>query len=431
MIKLSSLYLENFAGYENCHFTFSLNTPMNLFFGPNGIGKSSVLEAVRIISNPQVFNNRQQSASTYLRNLVYDAEFNPLSDQVLSKAKEEMLVEGTFYTDSGFKKVVLNNDGFVCNELEDVHYGHAFYVDADNPMNWNNFQLISNHADKFIELAEFIYGFECDLDGEVFDTIEEADGTKSKHLYYQDLIVKKGNTKVHYARMSAGEKKIATLVRMLCNPDNINRDIILIDNIEQGIYFKRHRRMLDKLCEYLKGKQIIATTHSCEMIDHCDAKGRFDLEKYKPEYKNMETETEKETVKTGATPELVKLASERVSVELDSGIVVQCPPSMLEMQSFYDDNGNLEGQYRRIDALIANAITFDDNGKEVDPVPHEFRATLGGKCVDELVRDREMKRKALLPILDADITPESKRGLLRKLKDAVYGWSIGWRSGLK
>ena len=145
----------------------------------------------------------------------------------------------------------------------------------------------------------------------------------------------------------------------------------------------------------------------------------------------METETEKETVKTGGSDAdramCAKIASELVSVELDSGIVVQCPPNMLEMQSFYDDNGNLEGQYRRIDALIANAITFDDNGKEVDPVPHEFRATLGGKCIEELRGNREMLKKELV----SEPSLCSKRGLLRKLKDAVCGMRIGWRSGLK
>ena len=102
---------------------------------------------------------------------------------------------------------------------------------------------------------------------EVYSQISDA---KNDSLaFYQDFIIEKGNVNVHYKAMSAGEKKIATLLRNLCDPETIDKsDIVLVDNIEMHVYFKRHKKMLDKILEMFPQKQFIVTTHSGVMIDH-------------------------------------------------------------------------------------------------------------------------------------------------------------------
>jgi predicted ATPase len=281
-MKITHLKLQHFKGFESAYFEFG-NNPINLFFGPNGIGKSSILEAVQLVANPRIFDGRtKDDVAFYLHSLIQDNDYSPLAARVLTKGMNWLRLEGHF--DGGVARSVLTNEGFV-ERIPDAHGGHAFYVDADNSSNLAKFQLTDVEAPKFVELAEAIYGYECDLDGEVLDERTGEDGVTVKHLFYNDFILYKGPAKVHFAQMSDGEKKIATLLRQICNPDNTaGRDIILIDNIEMHVYYKRHRVMLEKLLEMFAGKQIVATTHSPEMINCVDPSWRFDLEKYRPEY---------------------------------------------------------------------------------------------------------------------------------------------------
>lgn len=266
---LKSLRLINFGGYHDTLLTFDAEKqPVSMFYGPNGCGKSSILEAVRLVSNPLVFKDRAQGAEAYLRPWIYDSDYQSGSDRVKG-AKNEMYIHSIFSDNGEEKNVVIGNAGFMLNEIGEQHLGFSFYVDADNPINWAKFQLHSADAGKFIELAEAIYGFECDLDCEVKDKIQETDGTWTEHLYYQDVVIKKGRDRVHFCRMSAGEKKIATLIRQLCNPDSlINRNIVLIDNVDLHVYFARHAKMIDRLVKHFEGKQFFLTSHSHDMIQH-------------------------------------------------------------------------------------------------------------------------------------------------------------------
>lgn len=289
MVKLKSLRLVNFGGYRDTTFKFDASRqPVALFFGPNGFGKSTILEAIRIASNPMVFKDRQKGAELYLRPWTYDNDYNAATGNV-KQQRAELYVHAVFDQGGEEANVVLGNEGFIVNELDHQHNGYAFYADADNPINWAKFQLHEEEAEKFVKMAEAIYGFEVDLDGEVKDSITEADGSVSTHLFYQDVIIMKGKDRVHFCRMSAGEKKIATLCRQLCDPDALlGRDIVLIDNMEMHVYFKRHPKMLAKMQEHFKGKQFLATTHSSVMVDAAPAVCRYDLEKFRPEYRSID-----------------------------------------------------------------------------------------------------------------------------------------------
>ena len=287
MVTLQALRLVNFGGYRDTTFKFdATKQPISLFYGPNGFGKSTILEAIRITSNPLVFKDRaREDASIYLRPWTYDNDYQTASGNV-KQARNELYVHAVYVDGKEQRNVVLGNEGFIVNELGEQHRGYSYYADADNPINWSKFQLHEQDAAKFIELAEAIYGFEVDLSEEVYYQITEPDGSVTKHLFYQDVVISKGKDRVHFCRMSAGEKKIATLVRQLCDPDNlIGKNIILVDNLEMHVYFKRHPLMLEKLKQHFAGKQVIATTHSSVMVDAVPPICRYDLEKFRPEYK--------------------------------------------------------------------------------------------------------------------------------------------------
>jgi len=294
MVRIKSVRLINFGGYRDTTFNFNMSQqPVVMLYGCNGSGKSTILEVIRICGNPLVFEGREKGAALYLRPWIYDPVYIAGVDTVRQN-KAKMVIDAVFEDDDQEYNVVLSNNGFLLNDLSLQHKGHVFYADADNPINWSKFQLHAEHATTFIELAEAIYGFETDLDQEVEDEIMEVDGTKTKHLYYQNLVIKKGKDKVPFARMSAGEKKIATLIRQLCDPDALaNRDIVLIDNLDLHVYFQRHSIMIDKLVKYFK-RQFIISCHSYTMIKHVEEKyGKqclYDVQKIKEVwFKDLET----------------------------------------------------------------------------------------------------------------------------------------------
>ncbi len=295
MITVKTVHLQNYCGYSDCTFDFS-DKPFSVFYGPNGIGKSTCLDAIRMAGNAAMFRRTpiEDGPNLLLRKSILDEDYIPTVDSMKKAVKNPMLIEVVFKTDDGDKKVVIDNQGTLLNELPPtaMRGGYVYFADADNPMNTSKFLLSAEHASKFLEMARITYGYECDLGGFVAEQ-----GVKM----FTDFVIKKGTIKVHFKRMSAGEKKIATLISDLLQPINTQgRDIILIDNVEMHVYFKRHARMIAKLMSSNSNKQLITTTHSHKVIEFVPTQYHFDLEAYRPDYKVMEFDEEDQSAKVQA-----------------------------------------------------------------------------------------------------------------------------------
>jgi len=195
----------------------------------------------------------------------------------------KMEMKGIWETDDGEKEVILATDGLKKNELsQGVSTTFHYFIDADHPINTSKFQLHECMKDKFVELAEAIYGYKCNVDKKV----EGKDlNTNEIDLFYTDCVLyKPWGDKVHFKRMSDGERKIATLIRHLCDPTYMQEfDLILIDNIAMHIYWKRHKMLIDKLLDMFPNKQFVVTTHSGILPNILDDKYIYDLEEYKVE----------------------------------------------------------------------------------------------------------------------------------------------------
>jgi hypothetical protein len=178
-----------------------------------------------------------------------------------------MELRACFITGEGDREVVVTTDGVKVNELPKNQMSYSYFIDADHPLNTQKFQLPEGYKAKFIELARVIYDCPCSL-GRKVNNLEESivfvdDENLVKEIYYLDFILEKDNVKVHYKNLSGGEKKLATLLRYLCDPNYIDEfDIVIIDNIEKEVYFARHAPMIDKLIEYFPDKQLFISTHS-------------------------------------------------------------------------------------------------------------------------------------------------------------------------
>jgi hypothetical protein len=222
----------------------------------------------------------------------FHPDYDPSYAGMYDESQRSMRISGIFQTDDGDKEVVMSTEKILKNELpRGMHMGHHFFIDADHPMNVYKFQLHAETVGQFLDLAQTVYGFPCQMGSEAPDLIDADQG------FFTDFSVDKSEmygAKIHFKRMSAGEKKIATLCRHLCNPIYMGRsDIILIDNVAMHVYASRHAKMIDKMLSMFPDKQFFITTHSVVLVGcepdippHLESAHLYNL----MDYKRQETE---------------------------------------------------------------------------------------------------------------------------------------------
>jgi len=320
MIRLKSIHLENYCGYRDILFDF--NDQMNIFIAPNGSGKSMLLNAIYLLSSASRFYGKNTVLS--FRKYTYDPDYNPGKQElqiamadlkrdekgriVIDNTKDakydpsalglqtrdpeylknilknlsEMKITGVFDKNNENKEVILKTSGVDKNELYNKESeSFCYLIDADSPTNNNNFQIAVEYEKRFIDLAEACYGYRSILDNKVSSS-GKMQVDKDDILFYRDFILQKPwGDRVHFKNMSGGEKKLATLLRYLSDEEYMNRyDIILIDNIEKEIYFKRHKQMVQKFLDTFPNKQFFVTTHS-SVLPNEFPQYIFDIEEYK------------------------------------------------------------------------------------------------------------------------------------------------------
>ena len=303
MSKLKNIKLINYCGYRNFELDLSDKEEgirkWTMFYGPNGSFKSTFLKAVDLLSNPQRFFSKRNILT--FRKLKHHKDYSYGVENFYDKMSE-LKMEATFLVNGLEKKVVLEDNisgiiyaardvdvekgefsGIRINELSPEDQG-VIFIDADHGNMMQKFQIISDLSVPFCDFASSVYGFKCYCpdSSKVIDSGIE---------YCTDFIIikpdrdnKEYETKIHYKRMSDGEKKIATLVSSLfkrCyegNPDNEKKSIVIVDNIELHIYFKRHMTLIKKIDEYFPNNQFIVTTHSPVIISEMDKNYLLDME---------------------------------------------------------------------------------------------------------------------------------------------------------
>lgn len=297
MIQLKKMTLENFCGYKKpfeIDFTDGDNIKRwTMLYGPNGIGKSNFLEAVRLLTYPTVIRGRPD-LELFFKRLTYDKDYQ-VGYEKFNTNKNNLKMHAVFSTSDGDKEIEIKHDwtkkgsGLIKDDLKTTE-SLSFYLDADNPMNMHRFQLKSEYKESFLDFANAVYGLRCEIPESDNVIVKEYNSTTGKKTeFYTDfVIIKYDGTRVHFKKMSDGERKIATMLRTLFHrlkgseqdTDRVKPHILLIDNVELHVYWKRHMVLLQKLEEHFPNCQIIATTHSPIIINELDQKYLLDLEKY-------------------------------------------------------------------------------------------------------------------------------------------------------
>lgn len=287
MIRVKKLILENYCGYKNCQFNFvkkdgSIKNFVALY-APNGAGKSTCLNAINLLGSAHRLQNND--TDMLFRKTVYNQDYDPVYASYQKKNERIMKISGMFHTDEGDKQVILSSEqkrGVILNELPKKFGGAVYFLDADNPINLSKFQLNEKCHQKFLRISKDIYDYPVslnkaqtalELQGQIDNSFEKNESDNSPK-FHSDVMIQKDDVTVHFKSMSAGEKKLSTLISSMCMEQlNGNSDIWLIDNIELHIYFKRHPKLVDALIREFPNKQFIVTTHSGILVGTDGVKG--------------------------------------------------------------------------------------------------------------------------------------------------------------
>jgi predicted ATPase len=268
-LRIRSLKFENFRGYDNAEFEFG---DFSLLVGPNGIGKTTILDAITLLCSSLDFQD-DAAAHPLVKSRITPAERTKafLKKNIRNidsdSPSDGFLVSGKFQYGDETIEVSLNQDGWVKNELRDKDWwwpGLSYFAQFD--CNMTTFQLAEGLWDEFARAWEAITGFKA-VDPERC----EAAGRGIKVNLVVGFCILKPTGKIHCRKGSAGEKKIMKSLSQIVSLEKERQpDIVLIDNMEMHIHTSRHLTVADEVRKLFAGKQIIATTHSAVLIRNQD-----------------------------------------------------------------------------------------------------------------------------------------------------------------
>lgn len=305
LLFLKQLRLKNYCTYKDVTLNFCKEdgTPYKFvsFFGPNGIGKSNLLSAIGMLSMMNTTGRSDDRVRNSLVQFIRNQDYNPMYERLLSKEKSnksDMLIEGVYEYNGNEYMVQLTENGYVRNDfapipgqdddleeamkkLQSGPWGNqhlqyrqriAHFVSADNDLSLNKFQLHRSQMKSFELIMSEITRFPVEC-------MEPAGMTPQEQEFCTDFTLHKKDHKVHFKRMSAGEKKICksfsillNMMHALAHPSGCETPmegwprILLIDNVEMHVYYDRHITLINSLKRIFEKQQIFATTHSGTLI---------------------------------------------------------------------------------------------------------------------------------------------------------------------
>jgi len=282
-MKIVSLKLKDFRGIPEGDFRFG---DFTCFVGPNGIGKTTILEAVALLCSSLDFKGESaglvrdmqtvsgdgQEAERMTLNGVADARLKAFLEKNIRNSGEDgdcqgFRAEAVFEHEGSRYGVAITEKGFEADltKLPFWWPGICYFAKFDVEM--SKFQLRASLWPKFKKAWDSITGFPA-VDPELYTVkaLAKVEGDADYVIGFKIDKPAEGARpagKIHCRRGSAGEKKIIKALSQIVNLEQSRQPhIVLCDNIEAHIYHSRHLRAIQEIKELFIGKQIISATHS-------------------------------------------------------------------------------------------------------------------------------------------------------------------------
>lgn len=327
-MKIDKLIIQNFRGIQ--HLELDFNKQINVIYGVNGAGKSSVLDAISIMLSwviNRIKHKRASGKQIVEKDINNSASFSSLevfSDDINWKMVKNKKGHGASSEKSDYS--LLNQYTSILNlKIAAQNHQSSLPIFIYYPINRavidiplrirkkHNFKILSTYDNALDSGADFRTFFEWFRERE--DLENEINAERNNTKKYNDphlMIVKKAwelflpefknfrvrrnplrlevlknNKLLTVNQLSDGEKVLLSMIGDLArrlaiaNPDSediLNScGIVLIDEIDLHLHPKWQRMIVEKLPSVFPGCQFILTTHSPHVITHTKAEDLFRL----------------------------------------------------------------------------------------------------------------------------------------------------------
>jgi energy-coupling factor transporter ATP-binding protein EcfA2 len=296
-MKIKELELYDFKGYEKAIFKFD---DFQILVGPNGHGKTTVLEAINLICTSLDFQTDlkadkvqvgdEDTGDDWTPTVTAAARLKNFLKRNIRTGEKGFRVLGKFQHEGKELVVELNQDGFVRNDVVGQSWwwaGLCYFAKFDSEM--SSFMLPEHMWNEFKPAYEGITGFTIEPeileDEDIMLESYEEETEEARQIVVGFWLNKPASygrpaSRIYCRDCSAGEKKIAKALSNIVNlPKHRQPFIVLVDNIELHIHYKRHLRAIEEIKKLFNGKQIVATTHSLTLMEQYEPKSHImDLE---------------------------------------------------------------------------------------------------------------------------------------------------------
>ena len=277
-IRLKSIHFENFKAFDDTCFDFfdaSGIKPFACFFGPNGCGKTTILDSIQMI-----FSRFEGYELDRLKANLGKSVRHVNGKENGTYGNDDFLMTANIESSIGNYEVQINKSGFVKDkdhpqEIKMILYRLCFYSRFDQEL--RTFQLERDKWEIFKELFESVTGFEINESHSVFDQSDDPVQADMLRKYILGFNVHKPDEIIKHTECSAGEKKIIKSFSTLLNKE-YNPQIILVDNVTMHVESGRHLDLISSMKKCFPKSQIFTTTHSHQLSKNFGKKSQlYDL----------------------------------------------------------------------------------------------------------------------------------------------------------
>ncbi|MCX6073365.1 MAG: AAA family ATPase [Campylobacterales bacterium] len=329
-MKIQDVTIQNFRGISSNPFTVSLDPQLTVFIGSNGIGKSTILDAVSMVLSRIVNLIRfQKSSGTSFKETDFpigqrffdgtSISIIPVNRKIWELSKEKSKSKISSITDKEYTESIrahIFETEEQCSIPLFVYYRTNRAV-LDIPLKIrkkHDFSLLEAYEDALVGSANFRHFFEWFRNRE---DLENEIKNQERNLDYSDkqlsavrvaiesvmnnfcclsvrrnplrMVIKKDGKELLVDHLSDGEKcmlaMIGDLARRLAiaNPTLQEplkgKGIVLIDEIELHLHPTWQKMILSKLCKVFPNCQFIVSTHSPVVLAELQNGKIFELSK--------------------------------------------------------------------------------------------------------------------------------------------------------
>ena len=262
-VKVKSIRFQDIKAFKDVTFDFTDDKDIKLFacfFGPNGCGKSTILEVIQLLFSR--FEGREKEE---LKVLLGKSVRHVKGEQNGVYGDDDFLVTADIHSSKGDYQIKLNKSGFIEDHPEEIKmlvYRLCFTARFD--MELHQFQLAREKWGIFKELFENVTGFEITEREDIFDGSDDPIQADMMRQYVLGFWVKKPDETISHKECSAGERKVIKCFSTLLSKEYIP-SVICIDNVEMHVEQGRHINLVQSMKRCFPNSQIFCTTHSYQI----------------------------------------------------------------------------------------------------------------------------------------------------------------------